>query len=55
MTDSQKHVIGLVIYPGMTSLDILGPQQVFNTLPNVELHRIWKTLHPIKTEEGLII
>ena len=55
MTDSQKHVIGLIIYPGMTSLAILGPQQVFSTLPNVELHRIWKTLDPIKTEEGLII
>lgn len=55
MSDSQKHVIGLVIYPGMTSLDILGPQQVFSTLPNVELHRIWKTLDPIKTEEGMMI
>lgn len=55
MTDSQKHIIGLVIYPGMTSLDILGPQQVFSTLPNVQLHRIWKTLDPLKTEEGLII
>jgi len=32
MTDSQN-VIGLIIYPGMTSLDILGPQQVFSTLP----------------------
>lgn len=55
MTHSQKHIIGLVIYPGMTSLDILGPQQVFSTLPNVQLHRIWKTLDPIKTEEGLIV
>ena len=54
MTDSQ-HVIGLVIYPDMTSLDILGPQQVFSMLPNVKLYRIWKTLDPIKTEEGMVI
>ena len=44
MTDSQKYVFGLVIYPGMTALDIVGPQQVFSALPNVQIHRIWKTL-----------
>lgn len=55
MTHLQKRIIGLVIYPGMTSLDILGPQQVFSTLPNIEIRRIWKTLDPIETEEGMII
>jgi cyclohexyl-isocyanide hydratase len=55
MTDSQKHIIGLVIYPGMTTLDIVGPQQVFSALPNVQIHRIWKTLDPIKTDDGMMI
>lgn len=55
MTDLQKHVIGLVIYPGMTALDIVGPQQVFSALPNVYIHRIWKTLDPIKTDDGMMI
>ncbi len=55
MTDKQKNIIGLVFYPGMTSLDILGPQQVFSALPGVELHRIWKTLDPIKTDDGMVI
>lgn len=55
MTDLQKHIIGLVIYPGMTALDIVGPQQVFSALPNVQIHRIWKTLDPIKTDDGMII
>lgn len=55
MTEAQQHIIGLVIYPGMTTLDFAGPQQVFSTLPNVQLHRIWKTLDPIKTEEGMTI
>jgi cyclohexyl-isocyanide hydratase len=54
MTDSQKH-IGLVIYPGMTALDIVGPQQVFTALPGVQIHRIWKTLDPIKTDDGMMI
>jgi cyclohexyl-isocyanide hydratase len=53
MTDSQKYTIGLVFYPGMTSLDVLGPQQVFSTLPGVEIYRIWKTLDPIQTDDGM--
>ena len=55
MIDLQKHIIGLVFYPGMTSLDIVRPHQVFLALPGVELHRIWKTLNPIITDDGLVI
>jgi cyclohexyl-isocyanide hydratase len=55
MFHSQKHIIGFVIYPGMTALDIVGPQQVFSALPNVQIHRIWKTLDPIKTDDGMMI
>ena len=55
MTDSQKHIIGFVIYPGMTALDIVGPQQVFSALPGIQIHRIWKTLEPLKTDDGMMI
>ena len=56
MTDSHKPiVIGLVFYPGMTSLDIIGPQQVLSTLPGIQIHRLWKTLDPIKTDDGMMI
>lgn len=55
MTDSQKHIIDLVFYPGMTSLDIVGPQQVFSALPGIQIHRIWKTLDPIKTDDGMMV
>jgi cyclohexyl-isocyanide hydratase len=55
VTNSQKHTIGLVFYPGMTSLDIVGPQQVFSGLPGVQIHRIWKTLAPVKTDDGMTV
>ncbi|MBD2100183.1 DJ-1/PfpI family protein [Leptolyngbya sp. FACHB-261] len=55
MTDLPKHILGLVIYPGMTALDIVGPQQVLSALPNIQIHRIWKTLDPIKTDDGMMI
>ncbi|KAM3096643.1 DJ-1/PfpI family protein [Phormidesmis sp. 146-35] len=55
MTDSQQYIIGLVFYPGMTALDIIGPQSVFAALPGIQIHRIWKTLDPIQTDDGMII
>lgn len=55
MTDSQQQIIGFVLYPGMTALDIVGPQSVFSSLPQVQIHRIWKTLDPIQTDDGMTI
>lgn len=56
MTDSQQRIIiGLIMYPGMTALDIVGPQTVFSSLPDVEIHRIWKALEPIQTDDGMMI
>lgn len=55
MSHSQQLVIGLVFYPGMTALDIVGPQTVFAALPGVQIHRIWKTLDPIQTDDGMRI
>ncbi|MBD2006968.1 MULTISPECIES: DJ-1/PfpI family protein [Cyanophyceae] len=55
MTHPQQYVIGLVFYPGMTALDIIGPQTVFATLPGIQIHRIWKTLDPIQTDDGMRI
>lgn len=55
MSHLQQHVIGLVFYPGMTALDIIGPQTVFSTLPGTQIHRIWKTLDPIHTDDGMMI
>jgi cyclohexyl-isocyanide hydratase len=52
---TEKCTIGLVFYPGMTALDIIGPQQVWSTLPGVTLHRIWKTLDPVKTDDGMMV
>lgn len=55
MSNSPQYVIGLVFYPGMTALDIIGPQTVFNSLPGIQIHRLWKTLDPIQTDDGMKI
>ncbi|MEM9152465.1 MAG: DJ-1/PfpI family protein [Cyanobacteria bacterium P01_F01_bin.3] len=54
-TDWPHYVIGIVIYPGMTTLDIVGPQTVFSALPNVEIHRVWKSIEPVTGDDGMAI
>jgi cyclohexyl-isocyanide hydratase len=39
----------------MTALDIVGPQAVFSALPDVTIHRIWKALEPIRTDDGMVV
>ncbi|NEO86036.1 MAG: DJ-1/PfpI family protein [Spirulina sp. SIO3F2] len=55
MNSVQPYSIGLVFYPGMTALDVIGPQTVFSALPNVQIYRIWKTSEPIITDDGMVI
>ena len=55
MTNEIKYQIGLVIYPQMTQLDILGPHQVFTSMPNTQVHILWKTKEPVTSGEGLTI
>ena len=54
-TNWPHYVIGIVVYPGMTTLDVVGPQTVFAGLPNVEIHRAWKTLAPVTGDDGMVI
>ncbi|ESA35293.1 glutamine amidotransferase [Leptolyngbya sp. Heron Island J] len=55
MSDLQPYTVGLVIYPGMTTLDIVGPQTVFSALSGIKLHRIWKALEPIEADDGMVV
>jgi cyclohexyl-isocyanide hydratase len=55
MTDYPKYTLGLIFFSGMTSLDIVGPQQVLSPLPGIDTYRIWKTLDPITTDDGMVV
>jgi cyclohexyl-isocyanide hydratase len=47
--------IGLLAFPAMTQLDLTGPLQVFASLPGADVHVLWKTLDPIRTQGGLTL
>ncbi len=45
--------IGFLIFPDITQLDMSGPHEVLNNLPEAEIHLIWKTRDPIRAGGGL--
>ena len=55
MTIQPKYQIGLVIFPGMTQLDMTGPHQVFSMMPDTRVLLLWKTLEPVTSNEGMTI
>jgi cyclohexyl-isocyanide hydratase len=47
--------IGLLLFPGLTQLDLTGPFEVFSKLPDAAVHLLWKTLDPVRAETGMRI
>jgi cyclohexyl-isocyanide hydratase len=51
--DSQPLQLGLLIYPGMTLLDLVGPQATLGL--HGETHLLWKTLDPVRSDTGITV
>lgn len=47
--------IALLVYPGMTALDLVGPQQVFGYTMGTKVHLVWKTKTPVVSDTGIAI
>ncbi|MDP6344516.1 MAG: DJ-1/PfpI family protein [Alphaproteobacteria bacterium] len=45
--------IGLLLFPGLTQLDLTGPYEVFARAPGARTHLIWKSLDPVRADSGL--
>lgn len=50
-----EYNIGLLMYPGMTQLDLTGPHQVFAFMPNTRVHLLSKTLAAVTSSEKMTI
>ena len=55
MPNESQHRIGLLVFPGLTQLDMTGPYEVFHRLPGAEVHLVATTLEPQISEHGLPI
>ncbi|HET9623270.1 MAG TPA: DJ-1/PfpI family protein [Kofleriaceae bacterium] len=45
--------IGMLLFPGLTQLDLTGPFEVFHRIPDTKVHLVWKDLAPVRAESGL--
>jgi cyclohexyl-isocyanide hydratase len=54
-TSSASRVIGMLVFPGMTALDLIGPQQYLAVMPGCTTQLLWKTREPVNSESGVPI
>lgn len=47
--------IAMLMYPGMTVMDLIGPQSWFGALMGAKVHLIAKTLDPVTSDVGVTI
>jgi cyclohexyl-isocyanide hydratase len=52
-TTNDRFIVGLLLFPDITQLDLTGPYEVFARAPDTDLHLIWKTVAPVRTDRGL--
>jgi cyclohexyl-isocyanide hydratase len=54
MTAMTLH-IGMLLYPGLTQLDLTGPFEVLHRLPDAQVHLVWKDTQPVRADSGLVL
>src|SRR5215470_6812838 len=47
--------IGIVLFPRVTQLDFTGPLQVFSSVPDAQVHLIWKRIEPVTSDSVMTI
>ena len=52
---ASERIVGMLIFPRLTQLDLTGPYEVLARLPNTEIHLVAHTLDPVKTDRGMMI
>lgn len=47
--------IGFLLFPQVQQLDLTGPYDVLASLPDVQVHLVWKDLAPVTASTGLVL
>jgi putative intracellular protease/amidase len=47
--------IAIVLYPGFTALDFIGPYEVLRNLPGAEVRFVWHQPGPITADSGVLV
>jgi len=46
--------IAILIYPGVTALDVVGPYEVLNAVPDARIQFVWKEKGPVVSDGGVL-
>lgn len=49
-TDPTAPRVGLLVFPGLTLLDLVGPLQVLTSVPSIDVHLVWRNLDPVGSD-----
>ena len=55
MAENTLLEVGLLCFPRLTPLDLIGPYEVLVRMPNTKTHILWKDTAPVRTGPGLRI
>jgi transcriptional regulator GlxA family with amidase domain len=47
--------IAIVVYPGFTALDFIGPYEVLRNLPDAEVRFVWHAPGPVAADSGVLL
>jgi cyclohexyl-isocyanide hydratase len=47
--------VAMLLYPGFTALDLLGPHTVFVAMGGFQVDLVWKNLDPVTTDSGVTV
>lgn len=50
-----KLQIGLLVFPRVQQLDLTAPYEVFASMPDTDVHLVWKSGGPITSATGLVL
>ena len=45
--------LGMLLFPGLTQLDLTGPFEIFHRIPGATVHLVWKDTQPVRADSGL--
>ncbi len=54
-TASGTRDVAMLVYPGLTALDLVGPQYMFAALDGCRVHLVGRTLAPVTSDTGLVL
>lgn len=45
--------IGMLLYPGLTQLDLTAPFELMHRIPGAQVHLLWKDKQPVRADSGI--